>query len=74
MALIILFFLNILFVSALWHMDVSHNLDKLERPKTRGVFKIKPEAAYRYSQYVLLLALLLIDVLFVLSFMKDNSF
>lgn len=74
MSLIILFFLNILFVGALWHMDVHHNLDKYGHSKTRGVFKVKPEAAYRYSQYILLLILLLVDILFVVSFMRDISF
>ncbi len=68
MTLILLFALNILLVGALWHMDVHHNLDKLGQSETRGMFKIKPEKAYRYSQYVLLISLLLIDVLFVLAF------
>jgi hypothetical protein len=66
--LILLFALNILLVGALWHMDVHHNLDRLGQSETRGMFKIKPEDAYRYSQYVLLICLLLIDVLFVLAF------
>lgn len=64
--LIILFLLNIIFVAALWHMDIHHNLDKLGQAETGGVFKMKPEKAYRYSQYVLLLTLFLIDILFVL--------
>ena len=68
MILIFLFALNILLVGALWHMDVHHNLDKLGQSETRGMFKIKPEKAYRYSQYILLVSLLLIDVLFVLTF------
>ena len=68
MTLILLFALNILLVGALWHMDVHHNLDKLGQSETRGVFKIKPEKAYRYSQYILLISLLLIDVLFILAF------
>lgn len=68
MTLILLFALNILLVGALWHMDVHHNLDKLGQSETRGMFKIKPEKAYRYSQYVLLISLLLIDVLFILAF------
>jgi hypothetical protein len=68
MALIFLFVLNILLVAALWHMDVNQNLDKLGQSETRGMFKIKPEKAYRYSQYVLLISLLLIDVLFVITF------
>lgn len=67
MTLILLFALNILLVGALWHMDVHHNLDKLGQSETRGMFKIKPEKAYRYSQYILLVSLLLIDVLFVLT-------
>ncbi len=68
MTLILLFFLNILFVGALWHMDVHHNLDRLGQSETRGMFKMKPATAYRYSQYVLVLSLLLIDALFVLTF------
>jgi hypothetical protein len=57
-----------MFVGALWHMDVHHNLDRLGHSETRGMFKIKPETAYRYSQYALLLSLFLIDALFVLTF------
>lgn len=68
MTLILLFALNILLVGALWHMDVHHNLDKLGQSETRGMFKIKPEKAYRYSQYILLICLFLIDVLFILAF------
>jgi len=68
MKLILLFALNILLVGALWHMDVHHNLDKLGQSETRGMFKMKPEKAYRYSQYILLITLLLIDVLFILAF------
>ncbi len=68
MTLIFLFALNILLVGALWHMDVHHNLDKLGQSETRGMFKIKPEKAYRYSQYILLISLFLIDVLFILAF------
>lgn len=70
MVLILLFLLNIIFVGALWHMDVHHNLDKLGHSETGGIFKMKPEKAYRYSQYVLLLSLLLIDTLFVWAFYK----
>lgn len=69
MALILLFLLNILFVGAVWHMDVHHNLDRFGHSETRGVFKIKPEKAYRYSQYILIASLLLIDILFVLTFL-----
>jgi hypothetical protein len=68
MMLILLFALNILLVAALWHMDVHHNLDKLGQSETRGMFKVTPEKAYRYSQYVLLICLLLIDILFILAF------
>ncbi len=55
-------------------MDVHHILDKYGHSETRGVFKIKPEAAYRYSQYILLLSLLLIDVLFIYQFIKITFF
>ncbi len=51
-------------------MDVHHNLDKLGQSETRGMFKMKPEKAYRYSQYILLITLLLIDVLFILAFVN----
>lgn len=66
--LILLFLLNIIFVGALWHMDVHHNLDRLGHSETRGIFKMRPEKAYRLSQYVLLLSLFLIDILFCLTF------
>ena len=70
MSIILLFLLNILFVGAIWHMDLSHNLDKKGESQTRGVFKIPPEKAYRYSYYVLLAVLFLIDILFVMTFVK----
>lgn len=65
MKIILLFLLNIIFVVAVWHMDVNHNLDRQGETKTRGVFKISPESAYRYSQYALLITLFLIDLIFV---------
>lgn len=65
MKLFLLFLLNILFVGAIWHMDVSHNLDRGGVKKTRGVFKISPDAAYRLSQYALILSLILIDLIFI---------
>lgn len=65
MLLILLFLLNIAFVSALWHMDINHNLDRLGNKKTRGVFKVAPEQGYRYSQYVLIATLALLDFLVV---------
>jgi len=51
-------------------MDVNHNLDKKGERQTRGVFKLSPEKAYRYSYYFLLAVLFLIDVLFVMTFTK----
>lgn len=72
-AWVLLFFLNILFVAALWHMDVNHNLDKLGQSKTEGVFKLKPEQAYRYSQYILILTLFFIDILFILTYLNQNQ-
>lgn len=68
MELIILFILNIIFVGAVWHMDVHHNLDRSGQTKTGGVFRLKPEDAYRYSQYILILSLILIDILFTVKF------
>lgn len=68
MELMILFILNIVFVGALWHMDVHHNPEKSGQARTGGVFRVKPEDAYRYSQYVLILTLILIDLLFVFKF------
>lgn len=50
---------------ALWHMDVNHTADRLGEKKTRGVFKISAEEGYRYSQYLLIVALLFLDVLFL---------
>lgn len=61
-----LIILNILFVGAIWHMDVNHNLDRLEG-KTRGIFRIKPETGFRLSEYVLVLILVLIDLLFLFA-------
>lgn len=61
----LLFFLNIVYIGALWHLDLNHNLDKFGQEKTRGIFKIKPEAGYRLSQYVLIATLFLIDLLFL---------
>jgi hypothetical protein len=68
--LILLFLLNILFVGAVWHMDVNHNLDRKGESQTRGVFKVSPEKAYRYSYYFLLVVMFLIDILFVVTFIK----
>ena len=68
MELLILFALNILFMGALWHMDVHHNLDKHGISETRGVFKMKAEKAYRISSYVLIGSLLLLDLLFIYKF------
>lgn len=68
MELIILFVLNILFVGAVWHMDVHHNLEKQGQRTAGGVFRFKTEDAYRYSQYVLIITLILIDLLFVFKF------
>ena len=70
MVLILLFLLNIIFVGAIWHMDIHHNLDKLGETKTRGILQTSPEKAYRYSYYLLILTLLLIDILFVISFTR----
>jgi len=52
-------------MGALWHMDVHHSLDKYGHDETRGVFKMKPEKAYRWAQYALIVSLLLIDLLFI---------
>lgn len=68
MDLLLLFILNIIFVGAIWHMDVHHNLDKFRHTETGGVFKMRPEKAYRYSQYVLIVSLVLLDLLFVVKF------
>ncbi|RJQ27446.1 hypothetical protein C4577_01295 [Candidatus Parcubacteria bacterium] len=61
-----LFFLNILFVGFIWHLDISHNLDRLNINKTRGILKISPETGYRISQYGLIIILFLIDLLVIL--------
>lgn len=70
MSLVLLFSLNIVFVAAIWHMDVQHNLDRLGQKQTRGLLKISPESAYRVSQYVLILTLLAIDTLFIITFVQ----
>ena len=70
MTIIFLLLLNILFVLSLWHMDVNHNLDRLGEKQTRGISKMSPERAYRLSQYVLISSLILIDILFVLTFLE----
>lgn len=38
MELAILFILNIVFVGALWHMDVHHSLEKQGQARTGGCF------------------------------------
>lgn len=65
MKLPLLFLLNIIFVVAIWHMDVNHNLDRKGTRRTRGVFKISPEAGFRYSQYALLATIFLLDLVFL---------
>ena len=65
MQMFLLLILNILFIFALWHMDVNHTADRLGEKKSRGVFKISPEEGYRYSQYGLIICLILLDLLFL---------
>jgi hypothetical protein len=67
MTLIALLLLNIFFVIALWHMDVTSNEDRLGAKLTRGIFKIPPETAYRLAEYLLIGILFAIDILFVFS-------
>lgn len=57
-------------MGAVWHMDVGHNLSLEKKQKTEGVFRVSPKQAYRYSQYVLILTLILIDLLFVFKFFR----
>ena len=54
---------NGLFLIALWHLDVNHNLDRLGEKGTRGIFKITPEAGYRISEYLLIASVFLLDCL-----------
>lgn len=61
--IIIVLLLNGVFLVSLWHMDVNHNLDRLGEKQTRGVLKISPEAGYRISQYCLVAAVFLLDLL-----------
>ena len=61
----LLIILNILFVGALWHLDINHNLDRLGEKKTRGLFKVTPELGYRISIYALILILIALDLLFL---------
>jgi len=58
-----LIILNILFVAAILHMNINHNLDRLGEKKTKGIFKLTPETGYRYSQYFLIAILILLDLL-----------
>lgn len=67
MGLILLFALNIVFIVALWYLDINHSLDRLGEKDTRGLWKISPEQGFRYSQHVLILTLFLLDVLFIMS-------
>lgn len=67
MTLIALLLLNILFVMALWHMDITSNEDRLGAKLTRGIFKIPPERAYRLAEYALVCILIALDILFVFS-------
>lgn len=70
--LILLFLLNILFIAAVWHITVAHQIQKLGQKKTGGVLKISPEKAFLLSEYALILILFLIDVLFVIMFWRRN--
>lgn len=72
MILTLLLLLNIAFVIAIWHLDLNHNLDRLGQKQTRGILKISPEKGYRYSQYVLLICLFLLDILFVITFFNQS--
>jgi hypothetical protein len=67
MSVFFLIIADIAFMFFLWHMDVNHNIDRMGGTKTRGVFKMSPEAAYRWSQYGLLTTLVLLNVLFFLT-------
>lgn len=67
-----LFALNIAFTMAVWHMDLNHHLDLEGARVTRGIFKIKPETAYRISEYALIGSLFLIDIL-VLVLLKQGA-
>lgn len=66
MKIILFFLLNIIFVAAVWHLDINHNLEKYGQKKTGGVLKITPERGFRISEYVLLVVLFLLDVLFLI--------
>jgi len=70
--IILLFFLNISFVAALWHISINRQLEKLGQKKTGGVLKISPETGFLLSEYVLVLILFLIDILFVVMFLNKN--
>jgi hypothetical protein len=70
--IILLFLFNILFVIALWHITISHQIQKLGQKKTCGVLKISPEKAFLFSEYTLILIMFLIDILFVIMFWRKN--
>lgn len=68
MALFLLFILNILFLVALTHMSLHHNLQKLGQKKTGGILKVSTEMGFILSEYALGAILILIDLLFIVLF------
>lgn len=63
LALSFLVLFNLLFLIAVWHMSHNFTLKEKEFGLTRGIFKMKREDAYRFSEYLAMLAFFLTDIL-----------
>lgn len=70
LALSLLILFNFMFLLAVWHMSHNFTLKEKEFELTRGIFKIKREDAYRFSEYLAILAFFLTDMLFIYMFVK----
>jgi len=59
-------------MAALWHITVSHQIEKLGQKKTGGFLKISPATAFLLSEYIIVLILFGIDILFVAMFLNRS--
>ena len=69
----IVLLLNGVVLASLWHMSINHTLDRLGEKLTRGVLKITPEAGYIISQYCLVAAVFLLDLLILYLYFRYKS-
>ncbi len=68
---LVLLLLNTIFWLGVWHMNLNFMAgEKFGQKITEGVFHIKTEDAYRYSEYISMAAFILTDVLFIWAFLK----